>query len=248
MKIKNLAVATWTHSSYSDIWPMYYEQFNDCAPFLKHYLMIDELSDSPSLANVKQIKNNKEEVFSKRLCESIKQIPEDNIIYMQEDFILYDKVDRKDIEDLNDFLNNSNYSFIRLMKSGVEGGPCVNNDLSLFEVPRSCQYIFSLQATIWKKKDLLNLLSTYNPASMLDSELYGSYACRSLDIEGCYVYNNEPKRGNLHYDSNVFPYISTALHGGSYGKSSKWQVFMYPEIFDVLFKKYNIDPSIRGVI
>lgn len=76
-----------------------------------------------------------------------------NIIYMQEDFVLYNFVEKKDIEKLNNFLNNSEYSFIRLMKSGVEGGQNVDSEMGIFEIPNNCNYLYSLQAAIWKKNN-----------------------------------------------------------------------------------------------
>jgi hypothetical protein len=167
---------------------------------------------------------------------------------MQEDFVLYDFVEKKDIEKLNNFLNNSEYSFIRLMKSGVEGGQNVDSEMGIFEIPNNCNYLYSLQAAIWKKEQLIKLYDFFRPETILDSELYGSHACRFLNIKGCYIYNGEAKRGNSHYDSNVFPYISTALHGASYGKPSMWQMKEYPNELDPLFKKYNIDPNVRGVL
>ena len=167
---------------------------------------------------------------------------------MQEDFVLYDSVEKENVEKLNDFLNNSDYSFIRLMKSGVEGGLHIDPEMGLFEVPSDCNYSYCLQATIWKKEDLIKLYNFYRPGTILDSELYGSHACRSLNIKGCYVYNDEPKRGSLHYDSSVFPYISTALHGASYGNCSIWQMKEYSNELQPLFEKYNIDPNVRGTL
>ena len=247
MKIQDLAVTTWTHSSYDDIWPMYYGQFKDCAPFLKHYMFINE-HDKKNPADCTVISNTEEDKFYKRLTECLEQVEEKNIIYMQEDFVLYDSVEKENVEKLNDFLNNSDYSFIRLIKSGAGGGLHIDPEMGLFEVPNNCNYLYCLQATIWKKEDLIKLYNFYRPGTILDSELYGSEACRALNMKGCYIYNGEPKRGNLHYDSNIFPYISTALYGASYGKPSKWQTNIYPNELALLFEKYNIDPDTRGTL
>jgi len=243
--IKNLAITTWSHTSYSDIWPMYYGQFDKCAPFFKHYMFINEgTNKTPKYCE--EIVNNESEKFSERLCYSLAQVKEKNIIWMQEDFVLYNKVEQKTINKINDFLNSSKYSFVRLIKSGVEGGERVNNHMGIFEIPKSCHYLYSLQSSIWKKSDLIKLYNFYRPKNMMESELYGSHACRGLNISGCYLYNGEKKRGNLHYDSGTFPYISTALHGGSHGRPAKWQTHLYREELEPLFEEYKIDSSTRG--
>lgn len=243
--IEDLAITTWSHTSYSDIWPMYYGQFKKNAPFFKHYMFINN-STTITPEWCQEIVNDETQKFSNRLCYSLDQVRENNVIWMQEDFVLYDSVERSRIEKIKTFLENSNYSFIRLIKSGVSGGSLVDKDLNIFEIPRRCQYLYSLQSSIWKKKDLYKLYDFYKPKNMMDSELYGSNACRSLNIKGCYVYSDEPKRGRLHYDSSTFPYISTALHGGSHGRPAQWQTHLYRKELDELFSRYNIDPKARG--
>ena len=245
--IKDIAVTTWSHTSYSDIWPMYYGQFEKNAPFLKHYMFINE-ANNHSPHSCTQIVNDETKKFSERLCYSLEKVEENTIIWMQEDFVLYDPVESDKIVFLNDFLNNSDYSFIRLIKSGVEGGSCIDKNIGLYEVPILSPYLYCLQATIWKKLDLYKLYDCYRPKNMMDSELYGSNAARSLGMKGCYVYNGENKRGNLHYDSSVFPYISTALYGGSQGRPAKWQLSLYPKKLGKLLKQYNIDKSKRGTL
>ena len=83
---------------------------------------------------------------------------------------------------------------------------------------------------------------------MLDSELHGSNAMKTLGMKGCYIYNGEPKRGSLHYDSEIFPYIATALVGHSLGGPSRWLYKHYQTELEILLKEYNIDPMVRGIL
>lgn len=245
----NIIVTTWTHSSYEDIWPMYYGQFKKYAPELKHALFINKKVQHKSVPkNCIQVINNEKKDFSERWLNCMNQITEDNIIYMQEDFVLYDRVDIEWMKKIQNFLNESDYSFVRLIKSGVEGGKCVDEDLKIWEIPENSQYVFACNATIWKRKEFIKLFGYYKPRTILDSELYGSNACRVLGIKGCYTYDNEPKRGNLHYDSSIFPYISSALVGHSLGGPSRWLYKHYKKELEVLLKEYNINPNTRGII
>lgn len=247
--MNNIIVTTWTHSTYEDIWPMYYGQFKKHAPDLKHALFVDKKIEHESIPkNCKQIINNEDEHFYQRWIKCMNQIEEKNIIYMQEDFVLYDQVDMAWLEKVQNFLNSSNYSFVRLIKAGVQGGECVNEELKIWEILDNQQYIFACNATIWKREDFIKLFNYYKPKTILDSELYGSTACRVLGMKGCYIYDGEPKRGSLHYDSNIFPYIASALVGHSLGGPSRWLYKHYKKELEELLEEYKIDPQVRGII
>jgi hypothetical protein len=62
------------------------------------------------------------------------------------------------------------------------------------------------------------------------------------NIKGLCHYNNEPKRGENHYDSDVYPYIATALVKG------KWIMSEYSFELGSILEKYNIDINKRGAI
>ena len=279
--IDNIAVATWTHSSYSDVWSIYYGQFEKYAPFFKHYMIVNEHTEAHPLERCTQIMNNENDLYHKRFTESMSQINEKYVLYMQEDFLLYDSVLKDNIVKIVDFLENSDHSFVRLINSGVIGvvensSEKLLNNPDVYEIPnlvgnppivknefdyefsrhhtvhpggyRQRPYIFSYQAAIWKRESLINLFDTYKPKSLMEGELYGSYACFSTGVTGGFLYQGEPKRGNLHYDSYVFPYVATALHGGSHGKPASWAINEYPEILTNILKEHNVDPNIRGIV
>jgi len=62
-----------------------------------------------------------------------------------------------------------------------------------------------------------------------------------LNLKSCYYFESkEDKRGLFHWDSNIYPYIATAVVKG------KWDYECYPEELDKLLHDYGIDPDIRG--
>ena len=62
----------------------------------------------------------------------------------------------------------------------------------------------------------------------------------NIGMKGAYHYDNEPKRGGNHYDTNVYPYIATALVKG------KWDISEYPNELLPILNENNIDLNKRG--
>jgi len=247
--MKDLKLLIWTHPSYNDIWPMFFGQLKKHASFFQEQtVMVPEHSYSlPDTC--KEIRNNENEPYYKRFMESVGRVKEKYVLILFEDYILYDDVDEKAIRKIVDFLEESEYSFVRLIRSAANGGKRVAESPDLYEIPlNNGSYLFSLQASIWKRADVLKLYDFYKPATIQESEVYGTAACRSTNVRGCYTYNNEPKRGRLHYDSSVFPYMATAITGGSLGRKACWLTSHYEQELQPLFETYNIDPAIRGTI
>ena len=65
-------------------------------------------------------------------------------------------------------------------------------------------------------------------------------AMASKNQNGLYYYNEEPQRGSLHFDSNIFPYVATAVNKG------KWNLKQYKGELTPLLEHYDIDWKIRG--
>ena len=61
-----------------------------------------------------------------------------------------------------------------------------------------------------------------------------------MNMQGLFCYYGEDKRGLYHYDSKVFPHISTALVKG------RWNMSEYPQEMTELIKEYKINIMNRG--
>ena len=234
----NTAFVTWTNTECEDVFPLYFGKFDEYCDQYKSYVAINSISDHIPSRHV-QLVNKEGDPFYKRFLSCLEKIQEENIIYMQEDHILYSKPNHDLITEYINFLNNSDYSCLRLIKSGEMGGDRLNK--TLFNVPMSSPFLFSQQTAVWKRKDLIKLLKFYRPKTYRDVEMYGSSACSVLGIKSCYHYDNEERVGSLHFNSNVFPYIATAIN------KKKWNMSEYKELLSTLLLEYNIDYSIRGV-
>tara|TARA_R110000803_G_scaffold29076_2_gene66662 strand:- start:153 stop:911 length:759 start_codon:yes stop_codon:yes gene_type:complete len=245
-EIEDLRMIVWSHSTYSDLWEMFFGQLEENAPFFKKTLLVEKQVDF-DFKNCDVIVNNENLPWCQRVINCLEKIDEKYIVWMLEDFILYDNVDINEIIRLKNHLENTEYSFVRLIRSGImKAGNKLEN--SLYEVPRNNIYLYSLNAAIWKKEDLIKLFTYYRPEKLFGNiEIEASEKCREIDMTGCYVYNNEKLRGSLHYDSSTFPHIMSAIKGGCVGKRPSWNMSQYRHELNILLKKYNIDPNIRGI-
>lgn len=225
----------YTHSNTSDIWRMFNEQNRKFCAF-PLFLISDKKPLYGNWDNIFIYKNSSP--YWESWTRTLEYLKPKYFIYLQEDFVLYDKVDESKIKEFEDFLDeNLEYSFVRLIKSGN-----LNNQLvgpNLFEVETSNENIFSMQTSIWRTEDFLSLYKEVKETNWMEPDTFHQ-GCRRLGMKGVYNYNNEPKRGMAHYDSSVYPYIATALVKG------KWNLSEYKDELMPLLNQYEIDPNIRG--
>ena len=230
-----LKTVTYTNSKCSDIWPMYFGQL------LKHshysgYVLSDIVTGA--YPEQKFVKYENRKPYYIHWLKALDIIGEEYFIYMQDDFILYADVNFSAMENYLNFLeNNREYSFVRLIKSGIFPEESIGG--GLYAVKSDFLNIFAMQATIWRKRDFARIYENAKCRKWTDEERC-IRICRKLGIKGAYAYNGESKRGTAHWDSGVFPYIATALIKG------KWNFGEYEKELKPLLEKYKIDAGQRG--
>ena len=55
---KEIALITWTHNEYSDIWPMYFGRLEKHLKFHKSYIFLDKYSDKISDKHIQLVNND----------------------------------------------------------------------------------------------------------------------------------------------------------------------------------------------
>jgi hypothetical protein len=226
----------YTNSNCADVWQMFCQQTRKhCG--LPLYVITDQIIPFQSVDKYHFYGNDVP--YYLVWTGALRGFNEDYFIYLQEDFILYKDVDQKKLDYCLQFLkDHPEYSFIRLIKSGSLGSNKIADNL--YEIESSNQDIFSMQATIWRTEDYSKLLNEVKAEKWLENDKYGE-ATIKLGIKGLYYYEDEPKRGINHYDSNVYPYIATALVRG------KWNLGEYQAELLPLLNEYKIEITKRGI-
>ena len=231
----NIPIVTYTHSSCEDIWPMYFGQLDKFVPTFDSHIICNKLSNSFPRHNFNLY--DEKQPYWKQWTSFLETLSNKYFIYMQEDFILQDKPNFDKLSKYINFLDRTDKSFVKFIANDLIGFNNIEEDL--FDVPCGHEYFFAMQASIWKRKDFIDLYKTAKVLDFVERPQY-QIASRKLKLSGAFVYNGQPKRGQHHYDSFEFPIIATAII------RRKWNTLEYKNKLLELTKEYNIDMNVRG--
>lgn len=239
--MNDLSFVTYTNNNCKDIWKPYFHSLDFYATNIKSYVFSDVVCEE--FQNHKFLSYVEEKNYCQEFNRLLDNVDTKYFIYMQEDFILYNKINIDKINKYISVLDKTDFSYVRLIKCGDITNIKYEDDLYLVSKDNKSNFSinsFSMQPTIWKKEDFIDLYESTNRQRFGEHIEY-SMAMNSLGINGLYSYNGEKKRGGNHHDSEVFPYIATAIVKG------KWNISEYPEEIEVILRDFKIDKNLRGV-
>jgi hypothetical protein len=214
-----------------------FETFIDQDYFNSVYLFIDECDyTAPKYAKI--INYDKKDSFKDQMVYCLSNVEEDILLYCNEDYLFYDAA-RIDIADKTlEELINSELSFVKFCYTDIE--EYLEYKPNLFLIDKNCKNTFSQTLSFWKTRDLLKIHENC-PRSEIGAkgDIFGHLevaaidVCKTLDVKGVCYYNNEPKRGMVHFDTEVFPHIASAIERGG-----RWTAD-YPKELEKVIKLYN---------
>ena len=247
--MSKIALIVNTISKNKDVWEMFFNKITEYVPqgfFDNKYVFVDEdYGEIPQ--DYKIVKYNTEKVYSEQFSECIQSVNEEFCIYVSEDYILYNNFQADKVLSFKQILmEDESLSFIRFMRGGIYDGPFEKYSDNLFYLPINQEYFYTNQAALWKTQHLKKIheqgpkLHIANVDWQNSFEFQASKTCREMGLKGLFCYYNEKKRGLYHYDSQVFPHVSTALVKG------KWNLSGYPKEMEKLIKEFKIKVTNRG--
>jgi len=240
----SLTILTHTHSECQDVYPMYFDSINKYLRSgfdLKHHVVVNKQIENTEFKIDSQHIYDESMTFSQRLLLGLREIDTEFVLFMLEDFVLYDTADFGILNQILYYMEkDKDVSFTRLVDSGAQfvNNSQIYND-EMFEIFQNETYFFSNQATIWRKEILERLYSSFNVLTP-QYEVETSPELRKIARKGMCVRKRKNSQISHKRDSLVFPYIAAAII------RKQWNISEYPNLF-TLCKQYNIDPNIRGV-
>lgn len=228
----------YTHTDVKDVWAPFFGQTEKYLNDFKKYIFVNKYVEGiPS--DYEKVLYNDSEIYRHRFLHCLNQITDEFIIIHHEDMFLYGEADIERLINYQNRLTNQ-YSFVKLIRGGNGEGEPDEMYPELKKLDKSFEYIFAIQPTIWKREKLIELLEHSGGDSIWEFEVAAQKTCRDRNILGYYVDDGGIKRGRLHWDSKVYPYVATAVVKG------KWNTKEYPKELEDIGAEYNIDYKTRG--
>lgn len=232
----DITLLTYTNSKVSDLHIPYFDRIKRYFNDINHLVLSDRLISCDGLTTLLYSESDK---YSEHMTSALLKLKTKYVIYSQEDYILFDYVDKAKINKLIQKLDDDqSISFIRLIYSGINFS-IKPYDNELFYLCKDSEYFFSTQATIWKVEDLLRMFCKSKVETIWD-EPKNSLYLKEMGKNGLCVMAKGDKIGS-HYNSVIYPYIATAIVKG------KWNYSEYQDKLDLIFSEYKIDKNIRGI-
>ena len=204
-----IPILIYSHSSYSDTWPLILGQFEKYFKQPKIYIFTDE---DPVGLKHKTIFYKNDQTYNERMVHCLEQLDVETFLFTHEDMPLYDTPNYLKLDQYIEHIENNKVDSIKLIFGGWhnKSQTCrFDESLSRNKLTR-----FSIQPTIIKKKTLISILKRYSSSNLWKLERriskswfhpYKEFAC---NIKG-------EKHGN-HFDCLIYPYIATAIVKGNW--------------------------------
>ena len=219
-------IIIYSHSSYSDVWPLILGQFEKFMPKRKIYLFTDQ---DPLKGDYEAVLYDDDKNYNKRMLQCLQQIKDPIILFTHEDMPLYSD---PDIDQLNSYYNHIEKGFADSIKL-IFAGWHFKSKTSPFDSSLSKNKLskFSIQPTLIRTEALAKILKRYPSQNLwkLEQKIekswihpFKEYCC---NLKG-------DKHGN-HFDCSAYPYIATAIVKG------KWNFEQY-DILKPMLDEYQI--------
>ena len=243
--LSEMSSILYTHTSYKDVWPLFLGQWEKHFSLYQNcYAFVNESDGDMDLVWNERI-YDEDRPYRLRVVECL----DDGInpgsefcLFMHEDMILYKNISVNMIETILHFMKDSpGVDCVKLCK----GGDTVTSQNAehpyLHQIMRTSPWIFSIQPSIWRKSSLWKLYNEVPGKTIWEFETNAQDYCRQAKNKMLiyHYYNDEPKRGRLHWDSDVFPYMNAISKG-------KWIMSEYKTELGPLLNEYGMDAEIRG--
>jgi hypothetical protein len=235
------SIVMYSHSSYSDAWEIFFEQTDKYFDkSINRYVFSDE-GEVPK--NWTLIKYDNSDEYNNRVAKCFDQIDEKYCIFHHEDMPLYDLPDINFINEKVQLMEDDSIDCIRLTNSGDFGLPAENyKDYNTLFYSSKISLHFTIHPSLFKINTIKELYRKCTINKFHEFELNAHKISISMNLKNLYYYGGEPKRGRFHCDSNIYPYIATAIVKG------KWNYSEYKNELTILHNEYKIDKNIRGYV
>ena len=232
-------VVMYTHTSYKDVWPVFFAQARHYLGDYEIVVFVDK-HDLDIPKEHKVVTYDDTQPYRVRVADCLARLNREYIIFHHEDMFLYDAPSHELIQLYTEFLQTYQFDAVRLIKCG-ESRDIPAQLPGLYHLPMDSRHIFAIQPTIWSVQTLKSICNQTPGKTIWEFEANAQQTCRDLNVTAFYTHHGEAKRGGAHWDSKVYPYVATAVVKG------KWNFREYRAELGKLLKRHSIDETVRGL-
>lgn len=164
--MKDLAIVVHSMDSYSKFWKgffYYFDKYWDEKIICKKYFLTENKKyDHKNFINIRTGKGE----WSDRLKRGLSCIKEDNVLYLQEDFWLKERIDNSLMENIYLFFKEKDLNIFKMHHTQyryIETDESIDKH-KLYKIKTTSAYLVSHQMSLWKKDFFLFcLFSNENP-------------------------------------------------------------------------------------
>ncbi len=263
-KKTNIGYFIYSHSEFDDLWDACFSRLEQHGMGFDNYYLFTDAVNKEIPEFITPIFYDDTKLFSEKLTMCIEQIKDEYVIYTHDDNFLKGDVDLEKIVHIKDMLDDSDMSFVHLLRSGV---PCLNQsgftfiELVPYKEETNLYYLqdeskqYVGQPVIWNRKKFLEVVANNKATNStarnrgektrdLESVETHTWMIKN-DIRGCFYFNAEkdiplqPK--NITWSSTIFPTMNGVRKG-------KWYITEHEDDLIPLFAEFDINPMKRGMM
>ena len=234
----SVPLVVFSHSDYAAITKIYFNMVDDHMNTFSQRFLITE-SGSKGLENsAVSVFYDEEKNYVDRLIQGLVQIDQDIIFFSHEDMLITGQPSMRHVLDALGEVEAGRLDYFSFARGGLQFGYPVPLLKSVRRYVNGLSpWIFSIQPSFWNRKSLISLLREHRGEGLWEFEAGAQQTFRRLSLSGGFSGAKGKKRGSLHWESPLFPYIATAVVKGKLN----WEE--YPNELEEICKTYGLDPN-----
>jgi hypothetical protein len=210
-----MKIVVYTHSDVNWVWKYWYNQTDNYLSDFEKVMFVNSTEDTRK--DYELIEYNDDLIYTERVVSCLdKMDDEEVIIFHHEDMFLYDKPNLDILYEFEELVSNDKVHLIKLLRNGDN---LYNTPFHKFLYFNPDNLFFAIQPTICKVKTLKEIYSSTPGNTIWEFEKNAMQSSLIFKYVSCFGYNEGLKRGNNHWDNNIYPYIATAVVKGKWNTS-----------------------------
>lgn len=211
----DLSLVTYSHNEYREITRVFYESVEEHFNCFKRRYLISNMYNHKFAEQAEQVIYNEAENYVDRLIQGLVQVESDYILFCHEDMVLTGQPSMRHVQDAFQLVKSGRLDYFSFARGGIQVGTPI---LGLKSVNKYLNWlspwIFSIQPSIWNKRSLISLLQHHRGMGIWEFEAAAQKTFRKKGLRGGFSRKKGRKRGSLHWDTPLFPFIATLVVKG----------------------------------